>query len=169
MIEANLWLLLAELYRFQSFLFNPLDPQSWFNDMEAYSEFYPRSAREAAKSEFNNDGAEPTSSFAWNLNLYYIGSSKMITCLQYGIWGLFWYNDMGEMTQLCLRTGFVGATPKFKPLDPNSNWFLEVMTHTALSLHYSPHMWFILYNLYAVALYFTCAAYYGLFDGLSYA
>ena len=37
------------------------------------------------------------------------GHIKMLQCSVVGMWGLFWYNDGGEMTEACLKLGFVGA------------------------------------------------------------
>ena len=49
----------------------------------------------------------------WNCVLMVFGAGKMIGCNSLGMWGLFWYNDGGEMAEACLTTGFVGAQPEF--------------------------------------------------------
>ena len=49
----------------------------------------------------------------WNSFLSTVGAAKMLMCNSIGMWGLFWYNDGGEMTEACLTTGFVGARPLF--------------------------------------------------------
>jgi len=46
---------------------------------------------------------------AWNFMLYVLQFSKLMMCNSVGMWGLFWYNDNGEMTEACFNTGFVGA------------------------------------------------------------
>ena len=51
--------------------------------------------------------------WVWDSFLSYLGAGKMLMCNAMGIWGLFWYNDGGEMAEACLTTGFVGAQPEF--------------------------------------------------------
>ena len=41
----------------------------------------------------------------WNLYLYMAQVQKLLGCNSIAVWGLFWYNDNGEMFQACLQTG----------------------------------------------------------------
>ena len=52
--------------------------------------------------------------YAWNVFLSILGMTKMMSCNFIGMWGLFWYNDGGEMTEACLTMGIVGSQPKFE-------------------------------------------------------
>ena len=49
----------------------------------------------------------------WNLFLWQTQVSKLMGCNQIGVWGLFWYNDNGEMMEACLNTGLTGAQAQF--------------------------------------------------------
>ena len=37
----------------------------------------------------------------WNATLEVFSLAKMLVCLAFGGWGLFWLNDNGEATQKC--------------------------------------------------------------------
>ena len=50
----------------------------------------------------------------WNLILYALSMFKYLGCMSVGTWGLFWYNDGGEMAEACLNSGYVGATAKYE-------------------------------------------------------
>ena len=49
----------------------------------------------------------------WNLILSQISLGKLIQCNAVGMWGLFWFDDAGEMTEKCLKTGLVGAKANY--------------------------------------------------------
>ena len=49
----------------------------------------------------------------WNYVLFAIQVAKLLGCVQYGVWGLFFYNDNGELIEACLATGIVGARAEF--------------------------------------------------------
>ena len=49
----------------------------------------------------------------WNLVLYFLSAFKLLSCIAVGNWGLFWYNDGGEMEEKCFNTGIVGAKATF--------------------------------------------------------
>ena len=34
-------------------------------------------------------------------------------CISSGIWGLFWYADMGDMMQACFTTGLQGGVARY--------------------------------------------------------
>ena len=51
--------------------------------------------------------------FIWNLILSVMSLGKLVGCNQIGIWGLFFFNDDGEMMEKCLNTGFVGASAEY--------------------------------------------------------
>ena len=50
----------------------------------------------------------------WNFILYYLSMGKYMGCMSVGMWGLFWYNDGGEMAEVCLNSGIVGATATYE-------------------------------------------------------
>ena len=50
----------------------------------------------------------------WNLVLFMFSVGKMLMCNMFGMWGLFWYNDDGEMMEACLTTGIVGARAEYE-------------------------------------------------------
>ena len=41
-------------------------------------------------------------------------------CNSVGLWGMFWYNDAGEMMNACLETGLGGARAEFYEYDDGS-------------------------------------------------
>ena len=47
--------------------------------------------------------------FFWNWGIYLISVSKLVGCNAIGFWGLFWYDDNGEMMNNCVLTGPTGA------------------------------------------------------------
>ena len=49
--------------------------------------------------------------FIWNYLVSMLAFSQVMMCGWAGMWGLFWYNDGGEMMQACLTTGMSGADP----------------------------------------------------------
>ena len=49
----------------------------------------------------------------WNFQVFYIQVYKLLGCNYIGLWGLFWFNDNGEMTNNCLKTGIQGAMAEF--------------------------------------------------------
>ena len=49
----------------------------------------------------------------WNLFLYQIQVGKFYSCNALGVWGLFWYNDNGELMNACFNTGITGAQATF--------------------------------------------------------
>ena len=49
----------------------------------------------------------------WNFFVYYIQVGKLMGCNYIGLWGLFWFNDNGEMMNECMQTGPVGAQAEF--------------------------------------------------------
>ena len=49
----------------------------------------------------------------WNLFLYQIQVGKFYSCNALGAWGLFWYNDNGELMNACFNTGITGAQATF--------------------------------------------------------
>jgi|TARA_B110000305_G_C19208879_1_gene524840 hypothetical protein len=51
--------------------------------------------------------------FFWNWLVYAISVGKLIGCNNVGLWGLFWYNDNGEMMNNCVLTGPVGAQAEY--------------------------------------------------------
>ena len=59
------------------------------------------------------DGEGFLQPYIWNCFLMIIGAGKMMACNAAGMWGLFWYNDGGEMAEACLTTGIIGAQPVF--------------------------------------------------------
>ena len=50
----------------------------------------------------------------WNFVLYFLSMFKYLGCMGIGNWGLFWYNDGGEMAEACLTSGYVGATAEYE-------------------------------------------------------
>ena len=66
-----------------------------------------------AMAEFN----ETTESFLWpllwNFVLYDFSHFKMSFCNYAGMWGLFWYNDNGEMMDKCFEIGLVGVRAEY--------------------------------------------------------
>ena len=50
----------------------------------------------------------------WNYVLFMFSAMKMYMCNNVGLWGLVFYNDNGEMTEACLRTGLVGARAEYE-------------------------------------------------------
>lgn len=51
--------------------------------------------------------------FIWNLILFHFQYTKLIGCTIAGTFGLFWFNDEGEMIEHCLLSGQVGARAEF--------------------------------------------------------
>ena len=51
--------------------------------------------------------------FIWNFILAQMSVGKLVGCCAVGLWGLFFFNDDGEMQEKCLRTGFVGAQASY--------------------------------------------------------
>ena len=51
--------------------------------------------------------------YMFNWILWWISSNKMIQCNVIGLWGLFWYNDNGEMAERCFMTGIQGSRASF--------------------------------------------------------
>ena len=49
----------------------------------------------------------------WNYLVFYVQVQKLLGCNYLGFWGLFWYNDNGEMMERCLKTGIVGAKAQY--------------------------------------------------------
>ena len=49
----------------------------------------------------------------WNLYLLAMQIGKFSGCNSIGVWGLFWYNDNGEMMEACYNTGITGAQATF--------------------------------------------------------
>ena len=49
----------------------------------------------------------------WNIILSNLSLGKLISCNQIGIWGLFWFDDDGEMMEKCLKTGLIGAKANY--------------------------------------------------------
>ena len=49
----------------------------------------------------------------WNFIVYFISVGKLWGCNQLGGWGLFWYNDNGEMMNACFKTGPQGANAEY--------------------------------------------------------
>ena len=45
----------------------------------------------------------------WNFIVYFVSVGKLWGCNQLGGWGLFWFNDNGEMMNACYKTGPQGA------------------------------------------------------------
>jgi len=50
----------------------------------------------------------------WNLLLSYLSIFKYLGCAYVGSWGLFWYNDGGEMQEACYSVGLQGAQAKYE-------------------------------------------------------
>ena len=51
--------------------------------------------------------------FIWNLILSQMSVFKLMMCNSVGIWGLFFFDDMGEMMEKCFTTGLQGAQAKY--------------------------------------------------------
>eukprot|EP00356_Strombidium_inclinatum_P002784 CAMPEP_0170480198 /NCGR_PEP_ID=MMETSP0208-20121228/1132_1 /TAXON_ID=197538 /ORGANISM="Strombidium inclinatum, Strain S3" /LENGTH=70 /DNA_ID=CAMNT_0010752707 /DNA_START=45 /DNA_END=257 /DNA_ORIENTATION=+ len=49
----------------------------------------------------------------FNFILFYFSAGKLMACNAIGMWGLFWFNDDGEMQQKCFETGLQGGTAEF--------------------------------------------------------
>ncbi len=49
----------------------------------------------------------------FNYVLFYMSFAKLFFCNAVGMWGLFWFNDNGEMSQKCYQTGLQGGTASF--------------------------------------------------------
>ena len=49
----------------------------------------------------------------WNIILSNLSLGKLISCNGIGIWGLFWFDDDGEMMEKCLKTGLIGAKANY--------------------------------------------------------
>lgn len=61
--------------------------------------------------------AETTSFLApiwWNWVLAVFSFYKVQGCNAFGLWGLFWYNDGGEMMETCFGTGLVGGKAEYE-------------------------------------------------------
>ena len=52
--------------------------------------------------------------FWWNYILASFATFKFNGCTYAGMWGLFWYNDGGEMMDACFKIGLNGALPEFE-------------------------------------------------------
>ena len=52
--------------------------------------------------------------FFWNLVLASFTFFKYNGCTYIGMWGLFWYNDGGEMMDACFKIGLNGALATFE-------------------------------------------------------
>ena len=55
--------------------------------------------------------------YLWNWLLWFVSTFKYIFCSYVANWGLFWYNDGGEMMQKCLMVGAQGSVAKFVVAD----------------------------------------------------
>jgi hypothetical protein len=53
--------------------------------------------------------------FWWNYILAAFGAFKIQECTWYGMWGLLFYNDGGEMMEACLQIGLTGTKADFLP------------------------------------------------------
>jgi len=53
-------------------------------------------------------------SFWWNYILASFATFKFNGCTYFGMWGLFWYNDGGEMMDACFKIGLNGALATFE-------------------------------------------------------
>lgn len=51
--------------------------------------------------------------FFWNWGIYFLSVGKLLGCNAIGIWGLFWYDDNGEMMNNCVLTGPQGAQAEY--------------------------------------------------------
>jgi hypothetical protein len=49
----------------------------------------------------------------YNFLLSYIGIFQWMSCTYIGAWGIFWYNDGGEMIQDCFSVGLKGGMASF--------------------------------------------------------
>jgi len=54
-------------------------------------------------------------SLFWNFFIFMLSYGKMMGCNGIGMWGLFWYNDNGEMMNNCFNTAPVGANAEYIP------------------------------------------------------
>ena len=45
----------------------------------------------------------------WNMFMWYAQFGMLLGCSNIGVWGLFFYNDNGEMMQACFETGMAGG------------------------------------------------------------
>ena len=91
------------------------DKDTWLDFDYWVSEDTPLTLGTTTKSSANNIGNSKTQKpglfSLWAMNWYKsdVAAMKLLYCSMFGMWGLFWYNDNGELTEACLRTGFVGA------------------------------------------------------------
>ena len=53
------------------------------------------------------------SPWIWNMVLFGLSGGKYMACTGAGLWGLFWYNDGGEMIEACLNIGGAGTQAEF--------------------------------------------------------
>jgi len=51
--------------------------------------------------------------FWWNYILATFSTFKFNQCTAWGLWGLLFYNDGGEMIEACLQVGLVGAKASY--------------------------------------------------------
>jgi hypothetical protein len=52
--------------------------------------------------------------FWWNYILASFASMKFNGCTYYGLWGLVWYNDGGELMDACFKIGLNGSLFTFE-------------------------------------------------------
>ena len=51
--------------------------------------------------------------FLWNWFIYFMQVGKLLGCNGVGLWGLFWYDDNGDMINNCLLTGPQGGNAEY--------------------------------------------------------
>ena len=61
-------------------------------------------------------------------------------CNYLGLWGLFWFNDNGEMMNNCLKTGVQGAQAEFITKE-NSMWRENSWMITRVEMTKKAHVW----------------------------
>lgn len=49
----------------------------------------------------------------WNFYIFMQSMGKLTGCHNWGLWGLFWYDDNGEMMNNCFLTGGQGAQAEY--------------------------------------------------------
>ena len=67
---------------------------------------------------YEPDGSYPIQStflfpLNWNVILIAITMAQQWMCVAAGVWGLFWYADMGDMMETCFTTGLQGGVARY--------------------------------------------------------
>ena len=53
----------------------------------------------------------------YNMLLWALQVGQFWICTKFGWWGLFWYNDNGEMINQCMEVGLIGTRSEFNGVE----------------------------------------------------